>query len=305
MAHLNAPKRSQGFNLDELPEESGSMRPSRLASRGPSSLRASVPSCLRASHQGFSLVELLVVIGIIALLLSILMPALAKARASARNVQCLSNLRQIGAGFQTYANINQGWWPKAAGTAKNPNLFWSCSYIYPLIYNGVTPANGSYPDRVNEAWVQGSIFECPAAAAVDVNHNSLSYTQYNDGFAWNSYGMSAHLNQVVGDTSDGRGNFKQMIKVTTPSSTCLVLDNTQPWAGTWTATAPPSSTTTGNTISNNQNDALQDAASRHEQYINVLYVDLHAEPVPFASIPTKAQHALNSSVVFWQGTGTQ
>jgi prepilin-type N-terminal cleavage/methylation domain-containing protein/prepilin-type processing-associated H-X9-DG protein len=291
MAQSNASRPSQGFSPVEPP-----------AARSPR--RLELPAVSREKRAAFSLVELLVVIGIIALLISILMPALAKARASARNIQCLSNLKQIGEGFQVYANINHGWWPKPAGTAKNPNLFWSCSYIYPLIYNGVTPTTGTYPDRANEAWVQGSIFECPSAAATDINYNSLSYTQYNDGFAWNSYGMSAHLNQVAGDTSDGRGNFKLMVQVTTPATTCLVLDNTQPWSGTWTANAPPSSITTGGTISNDQVNALQDAAPRHQQYLNVLYVDLHAAAVPYASLPTKSQHTLNSSVVFWQGTGT-
>lgn len=82
---------------------------------------------MRSKKRGFTLVELLVVIGIIALLISILLPALTKARSFAIRVKCSANLRTLGQTLYMYASSNKSRMPMyvpPAGTNDNSLWIW-------------------------------------------------------------------------------------------------------------------------------------------------------------------------------------
>ena len=71
--------------------------------------------------EGFTLIEILVVIAIIAILASLLLPALAKTTAKAKQTRCINNLRSLGSGFASYQGDNQMRFPSVADTVEiNP-----------------------------------------------------------------------------------------------------------------------------------------------------------------------------------------
>ena len=93
---------------------------------------------------GFTLVELLVVIGIIALLISILLPSLNKARQAAMKAQDLNNIRQVAIGCVTYASEFRGSWPRGdrGRIQANDDLKWVHSTTYDYLLRAVGGSGG-------------------------------------------------------------------------------------------------------------------------------------------------------------------
>lgn len=129
-----------------------------------------LPGRRSGTAAAFTLVELLVVVGIIAVLLAILMPALRKARQQSERIQCASNLRQVGMAMQMYRNEhknrfhlagNLGFWDDSGGNSLGPDdgrAYWGVAYLPYAIRNGGYRGAGA-----EEAVKHGrALWRCPS-----------------------------------------------------------------------------------------------------------------------------------------------
>jgi prepilin-type N-terminal cleavage/methylation domain-containing protein/prepilin-type processing-associated H-X9-DG protein len=124
---------------------------------------------------GFTLLELLVVVTVIAVLAAMLMPAIRTVRDAASKTQCLGHLRQNGLAVLSYLGDNRGWYPTARQDIYNANIFWF-DHILPFVDAVERTGNGTLDakDLVSGANV---IKGCPAwkPSATDVIHGYVGY----------------------------------------------------------------------------------------------------------------------------------
>jgi prepilin-type N-terminal cleavage/methylation domain-containing protein len=229
--------------------------------------------------RGFTLIELLVVIAIIALLMSILMPALGRVRKQARAVACMANLKQWGVIWAMYTDENNGFFPKRRSSSGRwiDVLF---DYYYKDNKFRVCPAATKiafpqYPPGASDTLTVGG--------DALTSWGRVAETSGRPAGTWGSYGINGwvYQNDEPGGLLYGKSAqyFWKTPNVKGASEVPLFLDCWF-WCG-WPehTNTPPALDDRSARIPGDDNAMNRFCINRHQQAINAVYLDYHVDRI--------------------------